>query len=333
MDRVLVTGGAGFIGSHLVKELLKGGFTVKVLDNCWRNSGKKIDDILDEIEFIRGDVRDVDRVKEVVKDVDVVYHLAAILGTRYFYELPCLVLDVGLQGTLNIVKAIAKSNVQRLVFASSPEVYAKPTEFPTTETHPLIVPDPRNPRFSYSSTKIIGEVLCWNYAKKHGFDVTILRLHNPYGPNMGWSHVIPEFIKRIVLNEKFTMQGSGTMTRSFCYISDIIEGTILAGTKEEGKNEIFNIGNQSTETSINQLVSYLEEISGKRIEPVHLPAPEGGTDRRNPDISKARSLLGYNPKVGMMEGLTKTYDWYKKEIEWWVEHARGKYPWEAKRTD
>jgi len=332
MDRILVTGGGGFIGSHLVRSLINMGFKVKVLDNNWRNGTKKLQDILEKIEFIEGDVRDFNQVNEALKDVDVVYHLAAILGTKYFYELPCLVLDVGLQGTLNIVKAVSQSNVKRLVFASSSEVYATPNEFPTPETHPLIVPDPKNPRFSYSSSKIIGEVLCWNYAKKYGFDVTILRLHNPYGPDMGWSHVIPEFIKKIELNEKFTIQGNGIMTRSFCYISDAVDGIILAGTKDEGKNEVFNIGNQSTETSINQLVTYLEEISGKTVNPIHISAPEGGTNRRNPDISKVRTL-GYDPQVGIKEGLNKTYAWYHQEINLRLKNGKGRNPWATKRSD
>jgi len=333
MENILITGGAGFMGSHLTRKLVEMKNNVKVLDSGWRFGKKNLEDVLGKIKYIETDIRDYDKVKKSMKDVDTVFHLAAILGTSYFYTHPCLVLDVGLVGTINVLKAINENNVERLLFASSSEVYAKPNQFPTPETHPLIIPDSKNPRFSYSSTKIIGEVLGINYAKKYGFDISIVRLHNPYGPFMGWDHVISEFIKKIILNEKFTVQGDGSATRSFCYITDIVDGIVLAATKDKGKNEIFNIGNQDRETSINQLIKYLEEISEKKLKPVHLPSPKGGTDRRNPDISKAKDLLGYEPKVDMKEGLTKTYNWYKKEIKFWLKNGKPPYPWEIKRTD
>lgn len=334
MANILVTGGAGFIGCHLVKKLVQQKNKVRVLDNSWRFGKRNLEDVLDKIEFIEADVKDFDKVKEAMDGIGAVYHLAAILGTSYFYTHPCLVLDVGLIGTLNVLRAITESNVKRLLFTSSSEVYARPQMFPTPETHPLVVPDSKNPRYSYSSTKIVGEVLCLNYAKKYGFDTSIVRLHNPYGPNMGWDHVIPEFIKRIVLNEKFTVQGDGTSTRSFCYIEDEVNGIILAATKNEGKNEIFNIGDQNAETSVNQLIKYLEEISGKKVNPVYVSQPAGGTDRRVPDISKARKLISYRPKVGIKEGLKFTFDWYKREIEWWLKNGKPwEYPWEIKKSD
>lgn len=333
LNNILITGGAGFIGSHLTRKLVEMKNNVKVLDNGWRFGKRNLEDVLAKIEYIEADIRNYNKVKEAMKDVDTVYHLAAILGTSYFYTHPCLVLEVGLIGTINVLRAITESSVKRLLFTSSSEVYARPDQFPTPETHLLIVPDPKNPRFSYSSTKIIGEVIGINYAKKYGFGISIVRLHNPYGPNMGWDHVIPEFIKKIICNEKFTVQGDGSATRSFCYISDIVDGIVLATTKDEGKNQIFNIGNQDTETSVNQLIKYLEEISGKKIRPFRLPAPKGGTNRRNPDISKAKGLLGYEPKIGIKEGLTETYNWYKKDIEWWLKNRKKPYPWEIERTD
>lgn len=334
LANVLVTGGAGFIGSYLVKKLIQEKNNVRILDSGWRFGKRNLGEVLDKIEFIEADIRDFDKVKEAVNDIDTVYHLAAILGTSYFYTHPCLVVDVGLIGTMNVLKAIIDSDVKRLLFTSSSEVYATPQIFPTPETHPLFVPDSKNPRFSYSSTKIAGEVACLNYSKKYGFDSTIVRLHNPFGPNMGWNHVIPEFIKRIVLNEKFTVQGDGTTTRSFCYVTDIVDGIVLAATKDEGKNEIFNIGNQETETSVNQLIKYLEEISGKKLNPIYIAVPKGSTTRRNPSIEKARTILGYNPKISVKEGLKITFDWYKKEIELWIKNGKEKeYPWQVKRPD
>ena len=333
MANILVTGGAGFIGSHLIRKLIKDGNEVRVFDNCWRFGKRNLDDILNKIDFIEADIRDFNKVKEAMQDIDTVYHLATILGTSYFYTRPCLVLDVGLVGTINVIKTIKESKVKRLLFASSSEVYATPQKFPTPETHSLVVPDSTNPRYSYSSTKIVGEILCINFAKKYGFDTSIVRLHNPYGPNMGWDHVISEFIKRIVLNEKFTVQGDGTTTRSYCYITDTVDGIVLAATKEEGKNQIFNIGKEE-ETSVNQLIKHLEEISGKKLKPIYIPLPKGGTDRRKPDISKAKKLLGFNPKIGIKKGLKLTFDCYKNEINWHLKNSKPEeYPWLIKKSE
>ncbi len=324
---ILVTGGTGFIGSHLCERLIKEGANIRILDNSFRSSKRNIESIIDKIELIEGDVRNFDAIKKATKDVDIIIHLAAIQGTANFYDYPDLVLDVGVTGTLNIVKAMAENKIKYLMFASSSEAYSTPQFFPTPESHPLIIPDPTNPRWSYSSTKIIGEMLTIHFAKKKGFDYTVIRPHNFYGPKMGWKHIVPEFIKRIVLNEEFTIQGDGKQTRSFCYIDDAVEQMVLCLTKEEGKNQIFNLGNQK-ESTVNEIVKHLEEICGRKLNPKRLELPAGGTTRRNPDMSKFKRILGFEAKIDIREGLKKTYDWYKKEIEYLVDHAKPEeYPW------
>lgn len=328
MGSVLVTGGAGFLGSHLVEKLVQKKFDVRVMDNSWRGSQKNLGNILKEIEFVEADIRDFQKVKDASKDVDIIFHLASIQGTKFFYSDPELVLEVGIQGSLNVAKAATENGVGRILYTSSSEVYGTPQYFPTDEKHPIIIPDIKNPRWSYSAQKIIGESIFLNYAKKSGFSPTIIRPHNAYGPRMGWEHVIPEFIRRIALGEKFTIQGKGTETRSFCYADDIIEGMILAATKEEGKNEIFNLGNPSEEVAINDLVKLLEKISNKKLKPVHIEKLEGSVEKRKPDISKAKKLLGFEPKTSLENGLKKTYEWYEKEIRWWLENKKPEeYPW------
>ena len=326
-QNILVTGGTGFIGSHFCERLVNEGANVKILDNSFRSSIRNIESILNKVELIEADVRNFDAIKRVTRDTDIIVHLAAIQGTANFYDYPDLVLDVGVTGILNIVKAMAENKVRHLVFASSSEAYGQPQYFPTPESHPLIISDPTNPRWSYSSTKIIGEMLTIHFAKKKGFDFTVIRPHNFYGPRMGWKHIVPEFIKRIVLDEEFTVQGDGAQTRSFCYIDDAIEQMILCLTRDEAKNQIFNLGNQK-ESTVSEIVKYLEEICGRKLNPKHVDLPTGGTTRRNPDMSRFKQVLRFEAEINIKEGLKRTYDWYKKEIDYWLKNSKHEqYPW------
>jgi nucleoside-diphosphate-sugar epimerase len=195
-DRMLVTGGAGFVGSHLVERLVEMGKDVIVYDNSWRGSQKHLKAVEDKIEFIEGDIRNYDSVNNAMKNADIVFHLASLQGTKFFYEYPDLGLEVGLIGNLNVARVMKENKIKRILFTSSSEVYSQPNVFPTQENHPLIIPDPKNPRWSYSVTKISGEVIFFSYGKKYGFDTSVVRIHNAYGPRMGWQHVIPEFIKK-----------------------------------------------------------------------------------------------------------------------------------------
>ncbi len=172
----------------------------------------------------------------------------------------------------------------------------------------LSIPNPTNPRFSYSSSKIVGETIIINYAKSIGIDYTIVRLHNAYGPKMGFEHVIPEFIRKVVKKEKFLVNWDGIESRSFCHISDIIEEIKLITNQSNGKNEIFNIGHP-VETSINELILELEKNYGNKISPVYTKFKSPGTKRRVPDISKIKKL-GYTPKISLSSGLQKTYEWH-----------------------
>ena len=195
-QKILITGGAGFMGSSLVKQLLKKDFDIRVLDNHQRGKGSRLDDILSKIEFLEGDIRDQTIVEKACKDVDIVFHLAYLNGTKFFYEKPDVVLDIAVSGINNIIKSSINNNVSDFYLASSSEVYQTPDFIPTSEQVSLSIPDILNPRYSYGGGKILCELMTVNYGKKY-FKKRIFRPHNVYGPNMGWEHVIPNFITKI----------------------------------------------------------------------------------------------------------------------------------------
>ena len=262
----------------------------------------------ENVQIIKGYITKIPDWDNITGKIDTVYHLGAINGTKFFYEIPEKVLEVNVQGIFNALEFVRKNDVNEILFTSSSEVYGFPKVFPTSEKEELTIPDPYNPRFSYSGSKIVGELFCINYSKKYGFKHTIVRYHNVYGPQMGHEHVMPQLIKKIALDQEFVVEGDGTETRSFCYIDDAIDGTLIVQNDNSCTNRIFNIGN-CEEISISNLIENLSKISNKKIVPKYLPKSQPGTQRRVPDISKARSI-GYEPKIPLSVGLRSTFDWY-----------------------
>ena len=195
--RILVTGGSGFIGSALVKALLRQGETVRVFDDNSRGALRRLAEVEREIEFVNGDIRDPVAVEAAMRGIDEVHHLAFVNGTATFYSAPDLVLDVGVKGIVNVIDGCRRHGVARLILASSSEVYQTPSRVPTDESAPLVIPDPLNPRLSYGAGKIISEMMVINHGRKHFERVLIFRPHNVYGPDMGFDHVIPEFAVRL----------------------------------------------------------------------------------------------------------------------------------------
>jgi|TARA_B110000438_G_C15816548_1_gene652244 nucleoside-diphosphate-sugar epimerase len=313
--KYLVTGGSGFIGSALVKRLLNEGHSVRVFDNNSRGNLRRLDDILDKIEFVEGDIRDYDQVNQACKGVDSICHLAFVNGTKFFYELPELVLEVGIKGMMNILDACKENNITDLILASSSEVYQSPQQVPTPEEVPLIVPDLLNPRYSYGGAKLITELLAINYGRNNFERVVIFRPHNVYGPDMGWEHVIPEFLLKMdnlagnQPKEKidFNIQGTGNETRAFIYIDDFTEGLIKIIDKGEHLN-VYHIGT-SDEIPLSQLAQTVARIFNVEINLIPGALAEGGTLRRCPDITKLRGL-GFNPEISLENGLQISKDWY-----------------------
>ena len=315
--RYLVTGGTGFLGSALVKRLVKEGYKVKVLDNDFRGSKARLGEVSEKIELVKADIRDANSVYEACKDVDAVIHLAYINGTRFFYEKPEIVLDVGVKGIVNVIDGCVKNKVKELIIASSSEVYQVPPKVPTDEEVAMTIPNPLNPRYSYATGKIISEVMAVNYGRKYFDRVLIFRPHNVYGPDMGWEHVIPEFVVRMkeLCNKtqdkeiKFQIQGTGKETRAFCFIEDFIDGLMLILEKGEHLN-IYNIGTND-EIQIEKVAIEVGKYFGRKAKILAGELTKGSTPRRCPDISKLEKL-GYVPKFNFEKGLKITARWYDK---------------------
>jgi UDP-glucose 4-epimerase len=312
--RVVVTGGGGFIGAYLVKKLVRDGWNVGVIDNMVRGDASRFADVADQVSLYSIDVRDEDAVASAVVGAEVVMHLAAINGTENFYKRPEFVLDVGIRGALAVVNACRRAGVPDLVVASTAEVYQTPAVVPTAEDIPVMLPNTLNPRYSYGGSKIATELIALNYGQDHFRKVQVFRPHNVYGPDMGWKHVMPQFILRALDAlgggegpAPFSIQGDGSETRAFAYVDDVVDGILMMYDVGHHR-EIYHIGNDQ-EVSIRCLVSQLSQILNGTLSIEPSVEAEGGTTRRCPDITKMREL-GYSPKVDLSEGLRRTVEWY-----------------------
>ena len=317
--KILVTGGAGFIGYHLGKSLAGEGHEVNLCDNLFRG---KMDGELQKlreqsnVSFFTCDLTQREELDKLEKDYDQVYHLAAINGTRYFYEVPETVLRVNVLALVNLLDWFVENCSGKILFASSSEVYAGTARafgvpIPTPEDVSLVIDDVQNPRLSYAGSKIIGELFSINYQRAYKFPMTIIRYHNIYGPRMGYEHVIPEFCLRILSKEgPFRIYG-GSESRAFCYIDDAIRATKLAMDSTSTNNEIVHIGNPNEEITITELANKMFGLFNFYPSVEILPAPQGSVNRRCPDITKLTRLTGYRPETDLAEGLKKTFDWYK----------------------
>ena len=314
----LVTGGCGFLGSALVRRLVKRGARVRVFDNNLRGSLERLDEVRGGFEFIEGDIRNAEQVHLALQGVDSVCHLAFVNGTEFFYSRPELVLDVGVKGIVNVIDGCLKHGVGELILTSSSEVYHEPQIVPTDETVALSIPDPLNPRYSYAAGKLISEIIALNYGRTHFERVLVIRPHNVYGPDMGWEHVIPQFVIRMKeackkLDDpiRFPIQGTGKQTRAFVFVDDFIDGLTLVMDKGEHLG-IYHIGTME-EITIEVLARKVGECFGRRVSVMPSEPALGGTVRRCPDLHKM-AALGYMPKWSLQDGLRLTTSWYDANL-------------------
>ncbi len=303
--RVLVTGGAGFIGSHLVRRLVERGYSVRVLDNFSTGSIENIWDVLGSVELVKGDVRDPETVRRGVEGVEAVVHLAALISVPESVEKPDLYFDVNVKGTYNISKAFRGSV---LVFASSSSVYGEPQHLPVGEGHPL------NPKSPYAASKIAGEAFTLSFSHINGYRPVVLRIFNAYGPGQSraYAGVVSEFISRVSVGEPPVIYGDGEQTRDFIHVSDVVEAMISAVEREEARG-VYNIGS-GREVKIRELARIILEAFGRGdLTPIHAPPREGDVRRSCADISLAARDLAWKPKIRLEDGV--------REL---VEHARKK---------
>jgi UDP-glucose 4-epimerase len=313
MSRVAITGAAGFIGAYLVRRLLAEGHEVLAIDSYIRGRASRLDDINGPLQRLTIDVRKKEALIPVLDGVEAVFHLAAVNGTENFYKQPALVLDVGVRGMLAVAEACLDVGVSDLVVASSAEVYQTPAVVPTPETIDLVIPNSLNPRYSYGGSKLISELIAFNYCRDKMRKVQVFRPHNVYGPDMGWKHVIPQLIDKVraaeaAASDTVELQGDGRETRAFCYVDDIVTGIVTMWAKGAAA-DVYHIGSME-EVRIGDVASLVAQVLGSNVRFVAGPAAEGGTPRRCPDIGKMRTL-GYEPQVALAEGISRTVAWYR----------------------
>lgn len=316
---VLVTGGAGFIGSHLVERLLAEGHTVTVLDDFSGGRPENLAAVLDHprLRLLRGDVTDPHILSAALDGIDTVFHLAAVVGVPRVLADPLRTLQVNVLGTERVLAACAQRGLP-ICLASSSEVYGKGVRWPAAEDDDLRLGPPTSPRWAYAVSKLLDEHLALAWAR-HGLPVRIVRYFNVYGPRAdpaGYGYVIARFMDQALRGEPLTVYGDGRQTRSFIYVSDAVEGTLRAGTHPAAVGKIFNIG-RAEEISIRELAGKVRAITGRPVPIRFVPLPEaygpGFKDppRRVPDVRQARTLLGFEARVTLEEGLKRTWEWWR----------------------
>ena len=313
MNKIVVTGAGGFLGRSLSVSLANKGYDVIALDNNSRGNLQLLNDIKN-INTAKVDILDLDEMKKIVKKSSIIFHLAAVNGTPNFYSKPKEVLEVGIIGTHNVLKAALENKVEKFVFASSAEVYNNPSAIPTNEEIECKIPDITNSRFSYGGSKIAGELMTFNYLKNTNTQFIIFRPHNVFGPNMGFEHVIPQVIEKIYLAKSsengecnIKIEGSGKETRSFIYVDDAING-IEVCTFKNAESGIYNIG-VDIETTIKDLIIKISNILNIKTNIVYSDMPKGSPIRRLPDVAKIKKI-GFEPKYEFEKTLEHTVEWY-----------------------
>lgn len=309
MDKYLVTGGAGFIGSNIAEELVKRGYAVRIIDNFLTGKRENISSFLDKIELIEGDIRDYDACNRALEGVDFVLHQAALPSVPRSIEDPLLTTEINIKGTLNILLASREAKVKGFVFASSSSVYGDDPTLPKKEG------TLGNPLSPYAISKLVGEKYCRVFSQIFGLSTVCLRYFNIFGPRQDpssqYAAVIPNFITRMLKGESPTIFGDGEQSRDFTYISNVVEANILASRAKGVSGEVFNIA-CGEKTTVNSLVSNLNEILKEEISPSYDEARSGDVRHSFADISEARKMLKYEPLVPFSQGLEETIRWYRE---------------------
>jgi UDP-glucose 4-epimerase len=317
--RVLITGGAGFIGSHLTDGLLREGAAVTVLDNLSAGHRSNLEHNLTSarFRFVEGDVLDAEVLEPLLQEHDLVCHLAAIVGVPRVLADPLQAIVQNVGGTETVL-ALAHRHGRRVLFASSSEVYGKGAQVPFAEDDDRLLGSTRVARWSYATAKALDEHLCLAYHAQ-GLPVSIVRYFNAYGPRLdarGYASVVATFIGQALANRPLTIHHDGLQSRCFTYVQDTVRGTILAATRPEALGEVFNIGSEQ-ETSVLDLAQLILQLTGSAAETVFVPYSEAfgaafeAVPRRVPDTSKAARLLGFRATVPLEQGLRETIAWFR----------------------
>ncbi|GII90671.1 NAD-dependent epimerase/dehydratase family protein [Sinosporangium siamense] len=320
MAKVVVTGGCGFVGSHLVERLVEQGDEVVVFDGAAPPPGQGARQ--EAVRYIVGDIRSEGQLASAVtRGVDVVYHLAAVVGVDRYVDRPLDVIDINLNGTRNVLELSEKAGA-RVVVASTSEVFGKNPVVPWDEDADRVVGSTATERWSYSSSKALAEHLTFGYIRQHGLAASIVRYFNVYGPRQRPAFVVSRSVHRALRGLPPLIYDDGRQTRCFTYVGDAIDATITVAAADKALGEAFNIGS-SHESTIRQVVELVVELTGGTLAvPVDPRASFGESyqdlSRRIPDTAKAQALLGWKSTVDLREGLTRTIEWARAN-PWWLE--------------
>ena len=310
MATILVTGGAGFIGSHVAAELLRRGHAVRVLDNFSTGSRKNLAAVGGEVELVEGDIRSYERTHAATKGVDCVIHLAALPSVPRSIQDPLTTNEVNVTGTLNVVLAARDAGTQRVVFASSSSVYGRAQELPKTEK---LVPQPISP---YGVSKLAAEQYCMGLNAVYGIEVAALRYFNVFGPRQDpssqYSGVIPKFLSQALDGVPLVVYGDGAQSRDFTYVDNVVAATLSASERRLDGPLICNVGCGSAHTVI-ALAEAVGRVAERAVQIEYVPARPGDVLHSFADITLAREALGYKPTVDLEEGLERTLDWMLTE--------------------
>jgi UDP-glucuronate decarboxylase len=307
--RILVTGGAGFLGSHLCERLIAEGNEVVCLDNLFTGRRENIEPLLDDhrFEFVRHDV-----TEPIILEVDAVYHLACPASPVHYQRNPVRTIRTAVEGTLNMLE-LAREVKARMLIASTSEVYGDPEVHPQPETYWGRV-NPIGPRSCYDEGKRCAEALAVSYARQYDVQVRIARIFNTYGPRLyeNDGRVVSNFITQALGGEPLTVYGEGTQTRSFCYVDDTVAGLVRLMASENGTSPI-NIGTQFEFTML-ELAKLVVELTGSKSAIVHAPLPADDPKQRRADATRAREVLGWEPKVPLRDGLRLTIEYFRQRV-------------------
>jgi nucleoside-diphosphate-sugar epimerase len=303
-----VTGGAGFIGSNIVKRLVEDNNDITVIDNLLTGRIENLEDFKNEIQFINGDIQDLNFLKKEFKDIDYVLHQAALPSVQRSVEDPILTNRNNVDGTLNVLVAARDAGVKRVVFAASSSVYG---DTPTLPKHEAM---PTNPLSPYAISKLIGEQYCRVFFELYGLETVSLRYFNVFGPkqdpNSHYSAVIPKFIKAMLENKRPVIFGDGEQSRDFTYVENNVDANLLACSAADAPGKVFNIA-IGERITLNQLVEMINRILDKEIKPIYEKDKPGDIKHSHADISCAKKILGYEPEYGFEDGLQKTVEWFQ----------------------
>ena len=300
---ILVTGGAGFLGSHLVDRLSPDNRVI-VLDNLFSGSLSNLEKSKDRITFVQGDIRDKALVNDMVAKVEFVFHLAAHVGNIRSIKDPYFDMDVNIGGMLNLLEACRNSNIERVVYSSSGAIFGEAMYLPIDEDHPL------NPESPYAVSKLAAEKYCFAFHKVYDLPTVSLRYFNLYGPRQDtseYANAISIFLSRVGEGKPLTVFGDGLQTRDFVFVEDVVNANILAATHPSAVGGIFNIAT-GLGNSIEQLIGVIKQVSGREIQVGYADPRVGEVRDSRASIEKAKRLLGYDPKINLEEGLLSTWE-------------------------